>query len=287
MKCFYHSDIDGKCAGAMVARKTNNYSKDSFIEYNYDGSLPTEKVENGEDVYIVDLSFTEATLPSLMDLIKRGCNIVWCDHHKSSIEVLKNHPELNEIKGIRKEGISGAALTYMYLFDVPYDNIPTFIKYVSEFDCWLFKSNDADCLKFKYAVELCKHDALDMIWNRLIRDDYSSSKPKLNEMLSNGDLILKFVKEDYSESLKKHAYESEICGYRCLVINKSCNSLVFGDKIKKYPVVAVWTFNGERYKYSIYTDRDDIDCSKIAESFGGGGHQKASGFTTKELILKR
>lgn len=27
MKCFYHSDMDGKCAGSIVARVTGNYKR--------------------------------------------------------------------------------------------------------------------------------------------------------------------------------------------------------------------------------------------------------------------
>ena len=34
----------------------------------------------------------------------------------------------------------------------------------------------------------------------------------------------------------------------------------------------------EKYKVSLFTTKDDIDCGKIASSFNGGGHQKAAGF---------
>lgn len=42
MKCFYHSDMDGKCAGSIVARVTGNYNSKDYIMYNYDGEIPTE-----------------------------------------------------------------------------------------------------------------------------------------------------------------------------------------------------------------------------------------------------
>ena len=34
---------------------------------------------------------------------------------------------------------------------------------------------------------------------------------------------------------------------------------------------------------SIYTEKDDIDVSKIAVSLGGGGHKKAAGFQAESV----
>ena len=55
MKCFHHNDIDGKAAGAIVARKTGNYNKADYIMYDYSTPIPTELIEDGETVYFVDL----------------------------------------------------------------------------------------------------------------------------------------------------------------------------------------------------------------------------------------
>ena len=37
----------------------------------------------------------------------------------------------------------------------------------------------------------------------------------------------------------------------------------------------------ENIKFSLRSKSDEIDCSKIAENFGGGGHKRAAGFTAK------
>lgn len=286
MKCYYHNDIDGKCAGSIVARKTGNYNPSDYIMYDYSTPLNFDVVEEGETVYFVDLSFSVNTVDKLKELVEtKKCNLIWCDHHQSSMEVMKNNPEYKAIKGIRRNGISGAALTYMYLYECEYEEIPTFIKLVSDFDCWLFTMEHT--LEFKYALEAKDHDALDIVWNKLIRDNASIMKAYLNKLFDRGKIISKYVKKEYEEYRKKYAYESRIDNYKCLVVNRSCNSLIFGDLIKEYPIVAIWAFDGEKYKYSIYSDKPEIDCSKIAEKFGGGGHKGASGFTSKELILKK
>ena len=39
------------------------------------------------------------------------------------------------------------------------------------------------------------------------------------------------------------------------------------------------------YKCSIYSVKEDFDCSKFAEKFGGGGHKGAAGFSLDKLPL--
>lgn len=125
MKCFYHNDMDGKCAGSIVARVTGNYNAKDYIMYNYDGEIPTELIEDGETVYFVDLSFSVNTVDKLKEIVEtKHCDLIWCDHHSSSMDILAKYPEFSSIKGIRKEGISGAGLTWMYLMGCDFDDIP-------------------------------------------------------------------------------------------------------------------------------------------------------------------
>ena len=286
MKCFYHNDMDGKCAGSIVARTTGNYNSDDYIMYNYDGDIPTDLIKDNETVYFVDLSFSANTVNKLREIVEeKHCDLIWCDHHSSSMNILAKYPEFNAIKGIRKEGISGAALTWMYLMGCEFDDIPLFVKYVSDFDCWQFKYEES--LYFKYAIESMNYDALDIIWNELVRDKRCNDTPLLKEMVRDGKVISRYVTKEYESYRDAYAYESRIEGLKCLVVNRRCDSLVFGELIKKYPVVAIWVFDGEKYKYSIYSDKSDVDCSKIAERYGGGGHKGASGFVSNKMILNK
>ena len=45
----------------------------------------------------------------------------------------------------------------------------------------------------------------------------------------------------------------------------------------------VFVYNGDKWKVSLYTKKDDIDVSIIAQKYGGGGHKKASGFRCDKL----
>jgi len=53
-------------------------------------------------------------------------------------------------------------------------------------------------------------------------------------------------------------------------------------------MVCNYFFNGENYMYSFYSDeKSKVDCSKIAEKFGGGGHPHASGCSSNKLLFKK
>ena len=291
MKCFYHNDMDGRCAGAIVAQYENNYNKDDYFEVDYimDLTPMLKKINNGETVYFVDYSFKENTKWILHKLIKMDCNVIWIDHHTSSLELEQKHNW--DIDGIRKDGISGAGLTYMYFNKCNFDDIPYYIKLVSDYDCWIYKY-DPDTTYFKIGIETFEYDALDDVWKRLYydminckNDIYNNSW--INQIINKGKIIKSYIDRDNEQYRNQYAYETEIEGNKCLVVNRKTNSWIFGDKYNEYPLVMVWAFNGEKYSYSIFSSNKDIDCSKIAEKFGGGGHKGAAGFSSNEMLFKK
>lgn len=285
MKCFYHCDLDGKCAGSIVAKYENNYEPSNYFMVDYVQEIQTDNILDFEKVYFVDYSFTEKTLYVLKELLNKNCKIVWIDHHTSSVNLEKSHPELVDISGIRLEGISGAALSYMYLYDKEFDELPYYVRLVSDYDCWKF-NYEPDTTRFKLGIDGKQHDALDEIWELFDSEFNNNRREHLNNIIDSGRIIKKYIDIDNISYRDNYGYESIIDGHKCFVVNKKTNSWVFGDYYDTYPAVIVWVFNGFIYQYSIYSSDPDIDCSKIAESYGGGGHKGAAGFTSTELLFK-
>lgn len=285
MKCFYHCDLDGKCAGSIVAKYENNYDPSNYFMVDYTQKIPLDIISKNEKVYFVDYSFTENTKNILYELLNKKCDIVWIDHHTSSINLVKNNKDLKNINGIRLEGISGAALTYMYLYNKEFNEIPYYIKLVSDYDCWKFNF-EPDTTIFKLGIDAENHDALDKIWN-IFECQKDLNNEKLKNIIDNGTIIKKYIDIDNIIYRDSYGYESDIDGYKCFVVNKKTNSWVFGDFYEKYPLVVVWVFDGEKYRYSLYSNKYNVDCSKIAENYGGGGHKGAAGFTSYELLLRK
>lgn len=287
MICFYHNDLDGRSAGAVVAQYRNNYNKEDFFEVDYVMELPLDKIEDYEEVWFVDYSFKESTLWVLDKLVyEKHCHVIWIDHHTSSLNLEKKEKFSETIAGIRHDGISGAALTYMYCYNKKYEDIPYYLKLVSDYDCWQYKY-DPDTTNFKIGIETVEFDALDNIWKALFEsytDDVSLSI-SVGSLIETGKTIKGFIDNDNTYYREHFSYESEIAGHKVLVVNKKTNSWVFGEKYNEYPLVMVWVFDGNKFTYSIFSSNKEIDCSKIAESYGGGGHKGAAGFSSTKLLF--
>ena len=289
MKCFYHaSDMDGWCSAAIVALTTNNYNKENYIGIDYNKN----KIENydfsnirDEVVYISDLSFNENNMNILINLLKNNNEVIWNDHHDTSIELVKKYPQLNKkINGRRSKDHSGAMLTYMTFNNIinPLE-VPRVIRLVSDWDTFQHKFGDVTRY-FKFGIDSDSWYCypLSTQWKLLLSD---KTDMRVNSLIEKGHIIDDFVKNDYKQYLMSNAYESKINDISCVVVNRSCNSLIFGDLYEKYPMVATFVFDGKKYKYSLYSKNPDVKCNIIASQFGGGGHVGAAGFTSDKLVF--
>lgn len=122
---FHHNDDDGRCAAFLVKQYLINPMEpllpENFIEYNYQANLEKRypEFEEGDMVYIVDLSLD----PSILDLIRtcydNGVHVIHIDHHHTGIEMYNEYKNELDRYGdgyiaFMKEGISGAMLTWIY-----------------------------------------------------------------------------------------------------------------------------------------------------------------------------
>lgn len=288
MKCFHHDDLDGKSAGAIVAFFENDYNKEDFFKVDYVMDLTSmlEKVQDQEKVYFVDYSFTEPTKWVLEKLQEKNCEVIWIDHHGSSINLEKKYSELQKIKGFRSNDYSGVALTYMYFKKCNFDECPQFIQLVSDYDNWIFDFEPYTTY-FKLGLDSCNNESLSDLWINLIEESNLDKNSLFNSLIEKGKVIKQYIDEDNKNYRNNFSYVSEIRGNRCLVVNRKSNSWIFGDQYKEFPLVMVWAFNGEKYSYSIFSSNLNIDCSKIAESYGGGGHTGAAGFALDYMPFKK
>ena len=282
MKCFYHNDLDGHCAGALIRMAMDDdneyYSASDFIESDY-RSLDIDKVEPGEDVIFVDYSFTETTEHYLRKLINIGCDIIWIDHHTSSINLCNENPDLDALKGIRNEDYSGAALTYMYLYNVSYERIPEYVKLVSDYDTW--KLDRPEPAFFKLGMDAQYNDVDSIIWDQLKHASYTK-----DDIIRDGKIIKTYLDLDLKSYRECYGFEATTQdGDIVYVVNRKSNSWIFGDLIDKYVAVVSYVFDGTHYVYSVFSSDSNFDCSEFAETYGGGGHRGAAGFTSNQLVF--
>lgn len=101
------------------------------------------------------------------------------------------------------------------------------------------------------------------LWGRVLKNIHQTKKKVTMSFLTKADF--EQTKADYSELSGVVDYVNSVPG-------------------AKYSVII--TERGENVKGSLRTLNDDVDVSKIAGRYGGGGHKKASGFTIKGQLKK-
>ena len=285
MICFHHNDLDGRCAGAMVSRYMDCRKPECFIEVDYVKVPDASMIKRGEDVFIVDYCYTKATVSQLEAIIEKAGHVVWIDHHKSSSDLLLDTSDYDflsddKLKIVVDTKLCGAALTFMYFEYESGHHMPRFLRYVDDWDRWAKRYPES--YKFKLGMDSIDHSPTNQIWRDLMFDADVTER-----VLQYGDIIEDYVTSHNTEYRNQFAFKCIVNGLKCYALNLKENSKAFGDLVNQCDAVVTFVFNGTSYQYSIYSTNKEIDCSKVAECYGGGGHPGAAGFECDTLILER
>jgi uncharacterized protein len=266
MKVFHHDDPDGRCSGFWVYFAFHN--EPELYEVDYDKTVPIYTVEPNEEVWIVDFSIKPNEMTDLLGITP---NVVWIDHHITSLKDYENFSP--EVKGKREVGMAGCELTFRYLY--PDKEPPEFTKLIADRDLWKFEFGDRTRF-FNLGLMANNYKPDAPIWRTL------ANKENVDKLVADGKVINRF-KTYWSKDLRDGiGFDTIFEGYKCYALNiGNADSEYFGDKIKEYDVIIAFSFNGHIFKVSLYSE--NVDVSKIAKKYGGGGHVGAAGFDSKTL----
>jgi oligoribonuclease NrnB/cAMP/cGMP phosphodiesterase (DHH superfamily) len=249
------------------------------------------------------------------ELLKITTNVIWIDHHISAINKYKdfNH----EIKGIRFDGIAASLLTYLYFsqFSITLSELESYneinnyrsrgktreeyVKTIKEnakkyADYYIFLTSDWDTFDLTEGTTTLNFiDSFNLGFNEekitpLSDEAFENMREHIHTFIERGRYVTEYKKQSSKSLSNKKGFEINLLGYRTYCVNTSNkSSLTFSDLENKqdYEVFLVFLFTGNSWEYSVYTEKNYVDCSKIAQKFGGGGHRQASGFITKESIF--
>src|SRR5574344_321512 len=213
MKIFHHTDMDGLGAASLVKATYPNISKEDFIPVNYEPDVDSkfDQVQLGEEVWIVDYSFTNDTIDTLRKLIEKQCKIIWIDHHDSSIQLEIDHPEFKIIRGIRDKAHSGAALAYMYIKNCTYEECPKYIQLISDYDTFQGKMKpESDWFKLGYDSCTDKWGALASLYNNHGMHPYEG----VDSLINIGKTIKDYLDVEYKSYRNKYGFEATIDGVK-------------------------------------------------------------------------
>lgn len=321
---YHHNDMDGRVAGALcyyyerhIKQTKEEHITMLEIDYMYEFK---ERITPQDKVYFVDYSFSKAeNIDFLINLLRQSTKVIWIDHHKTSEELIENNLTLNTLLSIKNAKIRintkycATYLVYKYLYEeinnASIDYIPLLIRYVDSYDCW--KHNMGSTHEFHYGFEY-KNLPIKELFSNIKNNRYNQlvdmnifvpykeindpTRAFVNDCIRTGTIISRYVDTRNNIECSFASFEFKIKyfdeTFNCIALNIHGNSTVFGDKIDEYDIVVPFVFIGEYFKYSMFTAKEGIDCSSIVRCFdvdnlGAGGHAKAAGFQTKNLILRK
>lgn len=306
MKIISHSaDADGRLSAWLVANKfkmigqeESLLSEDDFIMTDYGKHDDIfSKIEKDEKVVICDFSFENG--PEDMKKLQEITNdITWIDHHKSAIEKYGDYGK--DIKGLRVDGTAACMLTYIYYYilkldevsnltqrqcELFYNKAPKLVQLVHDNDVWRYQyGEETEFFKLGLDAENIV-SPLDNRWRLMY-----NSKQSIHRIINTGIHIKKYRDSLGDFACNSAGFEYEIDGLKGFCLNNVFGgSPWFGDRIKQYDFVCCFNYIGDskEWEYSFYSEKEDVDCSKIAQKVDskGGGHKGAAGCTTKKFIF--
>jgi len=276
MYLIYHKkDFDGICSAAIIKM---SYPDADLIGWDYGDPYDQFLLFIDEDIIVVDIHFPMNTMYNISSRNK----LTWIDHHKSAIDAFNafDHSSDNNITTVLEIGRGACELTWEYIF--PTVPVPSTIKWLGKYDTWReygTQSWDNHIMPFQYGMrQLCVN--IETFPRYILLDGFL---PMINEILEKGRNIIKYQKSIDNKICNTYAFERKFKG-----LNAICLNLPFIDSTtmnsvydsKKHDIMLGFSFTGKHWSCSLRSD-NDVDCSVIAKSLGGGGHANAAGFEVK------
>lgn len=294
----HHNDPDGWASAAIVRKfLLGNEVSDTdvkYVEFTYDmdpKKLITD-IDSDTDVIMVDCSMKMDMMKSVAEKAK---SLAWIDHHISAVKDFEK-ADIENIEAVLDTKIAGCENTWKHFF--PKDDMPEIIHLIGIYDTW--RKDEAewnDAMNAMYGMKSLKNvsDPCSKTW-----DDILAKPEYAKDVIKNGAVVKDYQDNVNIETIKRTAFMTTlktetkeghvktITEYSAVASNNpNCNSMLF-DIVDEKPdlMISYYQNSNGTYTISFYSAKPEVDCSKIAKTFGGGGHKGASGCQVKELVFK-
>ncbi|NOQ87387.1 MAG: phosphohydrolase [Gammaproteobacteria bacterium] len=264
--CIYH----GNCLDGFAAAWAVRHALGENIGF-YKGihQQPPPDV-TGLDVYLVDFSYKKDVLENML---KVAASITILDHHISAEKDLSELLKTGEVKGLFDMSKSGAMLAWEWFN--PDQLPPKLIAHIQDRDLWQFKLEGtreihASLSSYPYDFE---------VWDRLM----ASNDDELAALKRDGEAIERRLQKDVKELIASGVRRMVIGGYDVPVLNASSAYVSDAGHIMSLgeAFAACYWDHPDGRSFSLRSSDVGIDVAEVAKKYGGGGHEKAAGFTVQ------
>ena len=273
---YHNRDLDGFTSGAIIKLK---YPDAKMIGYDY--GQPFEQEIKGEPIIMADVSLPMKTMVKIAQL--SNWQLTWIDHHISAINDYKEFVGEGETfcNAVLENGIAACEGAWKHLF--PNKEMPLAVKLLGEYDTWRNSDKqrwDNEILPFQFGMRLYCNSVDSFPVEVFENEEF------VKQIIHEGLTVLKYQSQVNELQCKKASFETEFNGLRAICLNGGgFNSDVFKSVYdeSKHDIMMPFQFDGKKWTISLYTTKDEVDCSIIAKANGGGGHKKAAGFQVEDI----
>jgi oligoribonuclease NrnB/cAMP/cGMP phosphodiesterase (DHH superfamily) len=268
----------------VIANLPGNNESDRAIQ-----SLKLRDHSGADEIWITDLSWTQPqTAGHLKELAEAGVRVFWIDHHRTAV----SRAEAPEFKvpfagKVLSEKFSAAKLTFDFLKRREdelsaekrrdFESFRRFAEIADDHDRWIHKIPESPdwalavqtlggIISYREIIKLREpkmsrrlREALRAGQDAMRRSMELANSTLVQRPLSNGVTLRTACCFGYSSEVAAHLYENTT-----------------------RTVIALFDLRSQGVSLRRSPDCE-VDLSKLAEQFGGGGHAAASGFMTPEL----
>jgi oligoribonuclease NrnB/cAMP/cGMP phosphodiesterase (DHH superfamily) len=258
----YHDNCADGFGAAWAFWK--RYPNAEFVAASYNGRV-FDVAER--DVYILDFSYKAAVTAAMYAKCK---TITIFDHHKTAIEdlePLRAVERCGRLKMVFDVNRSGAMITWNELF--PNVEPPQLLKHIQDRDLWKFELDDTR----EIITALFAYDYNFATWDVLMQCD-------MQELVREGRVLDRKYQKDLKQLIKTTKRMMYIGGELVPVANLPPYMASDAGHImsKDAPFAATYHDTSTARKFSLRSNEEGEDVSKIASWYGGGGHKHAAGF---------
>lgn len=285
--CVYHKeDADGVASAAVVKYAHSNDQRNiKMIPMGYMDMDPYPDPDMGADdqMYVCDFA------PSEEWIQKYGSQITWIDHHYSSQKTLGEMAKQCGVHTAFSTNTPSACVLAYQFFSAPTSQVPRFLQLISDYDSWANPHGEALDLHYYMLYDKTLSSPLSYDWFLLFDEANGNGREEfLEAMIRSGKMVRSVIESDYEDYLSKTGYRCDWLGHRCLVMNRG----LVGSKAfesmwneEEYDIMVSFVVLSTGIRISLRTTKDEIDVSKIASKYGGGGHKMAAGFVVQDFSL--
>ena len=296
IKIITHRDLDGSGCAIVIKSLTVEDIDVTHCSYNNVDEITLEAIKNHKmysKIYITDISVSE-TVAKELDKIKG--KVVLIDHHPTAEWLNKYDWATVQIE--QEEGKAcGTTLVYKYLTQenkLVNPSMELFTELVRRFDTWEWveKYNDEAAKKLN---DLFYIKGIECFMEDMI-EKLSNNYP----IFSNAEItFLDWRQKEidrYIDGKNKDLIVTKILDYKAGIVFADNHISELGNKLSTLNPDLDFIAIIKQKTVSYRTTKENVDLTKVAKYFGGGGHPKASGSQidqkyiykfTDELFKKR